>query len=252
MQFNTGVSTSGLMPRIKTAAWPPTRSDHFTLAHNAHSDKAVPTGLIFKRDHSQNLPTTNHQSIFRATKMHLYLSNASPINSIYANADGQALYKVRTPSRLFGRTTAICSIIEGGVPARTEQDIYQNGATQDRFGQLAKFEWKSFRSSKIRFTSRGREVKTRSFFKKQGMGWHGRSRAFVAPDGREYRWRLSANPELHLNDETKAPVARFHSGRSGAFCKPQSACLEILPAGEHIIDTILVTFIYVEKLREDE
>jgi hypothetical protein len=30
------------------------------------------------------------------------------------------------------------------------------------------------------------------------------------------------------------------------------ACLEILPIGEHMIDTILVTFVYIEKKRRDK
>jgi hypothetical protein len=63
-------------------------------------------------------------------------------------------------------------------------------------------------------------------------------------------YRHSRANQLRLNG-TKTVVARYHSGQSIPFRKPRSAYLEILPAGECIVDTILVTFIYIEKLRED-
>lgn len=58
--------------------------------------------------------------------------------------------------------------------------------------------------------------------------------------------------QLRLNSGSKAIVARYHSRRSSPFGKALSAYIEIFPAGEWIVDTILITFIYIEKLREDE
>jgi hypothetical protein len=46
-------------------------------------------------------------------------------------------------------------------------------------------------------------------------------------------------------------VARFHRKSLGIFRKARKASLEIFPTGEHIVDAIMVTFIYVEKLRKD-
>ena len=96
-----------------------------------------------------------------------------------------------------------------------------------------------------------------------------RDRIFTAPDGREYRWvlglaaavraisyltcpivRVLSLHQLYLNDEAETPVARFHTRRLGIFRKARQAFLEIFPAGEHIIDTIVVTFVYIEKVRK--
>jgi len=182
--------------------------------------------------------------------MQLFLSNPSPINCTYTNSEGQALYSVRTPSRIFGRMTAICRV-SNDLCGRDDKYPGYDCSVRDGFKHLANFEWKSFRSSRLRFGER--EFKTRSFFRKEGWGWHGRHRVFAGPDGREYKWKLnSTSPELNVNDGAETPVARYHSGRSGLFSKPQDACLEICPAGEHMVDAILVTFIYIEKLREDE
>jgi hypothetical protein len=91
--------------------------------------------------------------------MRLYLSNASPFNCTYIDAEGQALYSVRTPSKIFRWSTTI-------YPATPDdpQDM------DDRFGPVAHFEWKSFRSSRLHL--KGKKVRTRSFFRKTGWGWH--------------------------------------------------------------------------------
>jgi len=92
-------------------------------------------------------------------------------------------------------------------------------------------------------------------------------RVFTGPDGREYKWLLNAaGPEvnciiyvvlllslrryqLRLNNGSKTVVARYHSD---TFRKSRGAYLDISPAGERIVDMILVTFIYIERLRKDE
>lgn len=57
--------------------------------------------------------------------------------------------------------------------------------------------------------------------------------------------------KLELNDGSKTPVARSHRSDVGIFKKPRQARLEILPDFEHLADIILVTYIYVEKMRKD-
>jgi hypothetical protein len=56
---------------------------------------------------------------------------------------------------------------------------------------------------------------------------------------------------LYLNDAAKTPVALFHPKCFGIIGKKRPAYLEIFPAGEDIMDTILPTFLYVEKMRKD-
>lgn len=96
-------------------------------------------------------------------------------------------------------------------------------------------------------------MSTRSFFKKEGWGWRGSDRVFMAPDGRQYRWKLGTMaPELRAHNHAQTLVARFHPGGKTCFFSSRSPFLEILPAGEHIADAILISFVYIEKLHEDD
>ncbi|KAG7086350.1 hypothetical protein E1B28_002311 [Marasmius oreades] len=124
------------------------------------------------------------------------------------------------------------------------------------FEYLAQIDWRLFSSSKFRLGD-GQEIEAKAFFRKQGWGPYGRHRVFTAKDGREYKWYLRYwHSELALNNEEKTPVAKFNrrSIHKSLFGKPSSgsAYLEIFPAGEHMVDEIFVTFIYIEKLRKEK
>ena len=49
----------------------------------------------------------------------------------------------------------------------------------------------------------------------------------------------------------EARVAVYHRRRLGVVTDARSASLEIFAEGEHMIDLIVVTFLYIEKLRKD-
>ncbi|ESK83750.1 hypothetical protein Moror_2091 [Moniliophthora roreri MCA 2997] len=120
------------------------------------------------------------------------------------------------------------------------------------FEYLAQIDWRFFASSKFRFGNGG-EITAKEFFKKEGWGPYGRHRVFIAKDGREYRWNLGlVRSELFLKDSAKTPVAKFHRKSSRVVGKSRPAYLEIFPAGEHMVDEIFVTFIYIEKLRKEK
>ncbi|KAF9466720.1 hypothetical protein BDZ94DRAFT_1212195, partial [Collybia nuda] len=164
--------------------------------------------------------------------MNLYLSNHSPIHSTFTGNDGQALYKVDTPMKVFGRTSTITRAVseellnlEDGVDMR------------DRFEFLAQIEYKAFASSIIKFEDT--RVETRAYFQKEGWGPYGRPHAFTGPDGKRYKWFMNFfTSELILNDGSKTPVAQFHRRRVGILRKSQPAYLEIFPPGKRIVDTI--------------
>ncbi|RDB19297.1 hypothetical protein Hypma_013597 [Hypsizygus marmoreus] len=145
-----------------------------------------------------------------------------------------------------GRSSGEAEVDEA--EAREEVDM------RDRFALLAQIEHKTVTSSIMRFG--GDEVETKTYFKKKGWGWYGRNRVFTAPDGREYKWLLKMfTSELILYDpheKTKTHVAKFHPRSLGIIRKAHPAYLEIFPAGEHMVETILITFIYIEKLRKDK
>jgi len=99
-----------------------------------------------------------------------------------------------------------------------------------------------------------------------------RHRAFVSPNGREYVWKVDRKDcrvtdclhhalaisnlyisQLFLNDPSETPVAVFHcKQRQGFFTQERPASVEIFRQGERMIDLILITLLYVEKLRQDK
>ena len=92
---------------------------------------------------------------------------------------------------------------------------------------------------------------------------------FVGPDGREYKWLLKMwisevilsrrNGDYFLTYGMTAGRQRRHKDTHGKVSPQKSwdhwgdspSSLEIHPAGECMIDTILVTFVYIEKMRKD-
>ncbi|KAG5642050.1 hypothetical protein DXG03_003749 [Asterophora parasitica] len=174
--------------------------------------------------------------------MHLYLSTRHHLNSIYSNEEGQALYKVETPSGIASRTSSISYVVpnEGG-----------DKSMVDRYAHLAQVDHNAVASSVLRFG--GIQYETKDYFRKEGWGAQGRNRIFTGPDGREYKWVLqSYDCNLFTNDDAKTPIAAYHQKTYGFFSKAHPASLEIFPGGEHMIKEILITFVYIEKIRKDK
>ncbi|KAF9463421.1 hypothetical protein BDZ94DRAFT_610006 [Collybia nuda] len=178
--------------------------------------------------------------------MNLHLSSPSPLNATYSNDAGQVIYKVDTPLKLGREITTIKRVIPNDI-ADSENDEVD---MRDRFGFLGQIEHKAIASSVIKFG--GAEIETKDYFRKEGWGSYGRHRVFTGPDDREYKWILGSwASKLVLNDGKKTPIARFRQKSYGIFGRAHSARLEIEPAGEGIMDTILITFVYIEKTRKD-
>jgi hypothetical protein len=62
---------------------------------------------------------------------------------------------------------------------------------------------------------------------------------------------FSRYKQLCLDDEESTPVAKFRKKTIAIIGDSHPASLEISPAGVDIIDHIIVTLIYIEKLRND-
>ncbi|KAK1229415.1 hypothetical protein PQX77_007535 [Marasmius sp. AFHP31] len=121
-----------------------------------------------------------------------------------------------------------------------------------KFVYLAEIDWRRFTSSKFRFGD-GFEVMAKDFYRKEGWGPYGRHRVFTAKDGREYKWlQHSFHSELITNDGNKTTLAKSARKGFGLIGKAHPGYLEIFPSGEHMVDEIFVTFIYVEKLRKNK
>ncbi|KAG6916955.1 hypothetical protein DXG01_004504 [Tephrocybe rancida] len=166
--------------------------------------------------------------------MRLYINGKTAWNSTFSAENGDAVYVAQSPKRIFGRTTNIDRVAPDlGYPSGSNEACH-----------IAQFAWKTFFSARLRIHNK--EVRTRSFFKKKGWHLHGRDRVFEI-EGCKYRWMLGTGvPELRLHDKCKTLVARYHPRVHG---KP---FLEILPGWKGIADDIVVSFIYIEKLVEDD
>lgn len=60
------------------------------------------------------------------------------------------------------------------------------------------------------------------------------------PDGVRYRWN---GAQLETTDAARTPVAVYHRSRGDA-----AAALEIMPTGEYMADTIVISWVYGETL----
>ncbi|KAG1836859.1 hypothetical protein F4604DRAFT_1660508 [Suillus subluteus] len=172
--------------------------------------------------------------------MQLTLSTEHVRNTIITNEQGQVIYKTETPFQLLGvRTTTIWKV-------KPNDDQHH---MQDRFDVLGEIEWHTFASSKFRCG--GTEVETKEFIPKRGL--LGRQRVFIGADSRPYRWDLKSRVVvLSRDDASRTEVARFHRVTLGIIGRKRETMLEVSPEVAHMMDTIIMTFIYVEKLRKDQ
>jgi hypothetical protein len=58
--------------------------------------------------------------------------------------------------------------------------------------------------------------------------------------------------QLELNDDSKTPVAQGHRSNAGIIGRPRHARLEIYPGFEHLVDIIVITYIYMERRRKED
>jgi len=179
--------------------------------------------------------------------MELVFSHNNPINTVLKTTEGQVLYKIETPGTdvvLPGKLTTIRRIVLNETDSASKVDM------QDTYCELAVIEWHLTESSKLRYN--GKEVDISEFMPAEGsLGLVGRPRVFQAPDGVSYKWSLGMVevPVLTTNDGSNITIAQFHRQHFGIIGKARPAGLEILAGGEHILDLIVITFVYVELLR---
>ncbi|KAH7922929.1 hypothetical protein BV22DRAFT_619039 [Leucogyrophana mollusca] len=171
--------------------------------------------------------------------MRFILSSEHVRNTIITNEQGQVVYKTDTPFELGSRTTTVLKI-------RPNYDVSD---MHDQFAALGVIEWHTFASSVFRFG--GEELKTDEFIPSSGI--RRRTRTFTGPDGCSYKWKLDFKVVvLYLNDDSETEVARYHRRSLGILGPKHDPYLEVFSQGEHILDLLILTFIYVEKLRMDK
>ncbi|KAF7441329.1 hypothetical protein PC9H_001678 [Pleurotus ostreatus] len=183
--------------------------------------------------------------------MQFYITNSIPLNATFTDEDGQATYKTQTPFKFFAdKTTTVSRVLHTNNVA--SDDISRKGGdNQGQLVKLAEIEWKND-VSLSRFKYREKDVVIGEFFYKGKQGWRGKDRVFTSFDGQEYRWRMNATYALlTLQDHHRTQIARYEPEEPQLIGKSKKATLEIYPEGEHMVDTIIVSFVYMEKLRKE-
>ncbi|KAF9644778.1 hypothetical protein BDM02DRAFT_843365 [Thelephora ganbajun] len=133
---------------------------------------------------------------------------------------------------------------------REEADEADGGAELlETSDGIARIYWKWFSPDRIVFQGK---ITTRSEFLPK-CGKMSGSYMFTGPDGIEYRWAMGAMgmnyPKLVTTDEKKTVIAEFH--RAHYFMKRRKARLEVQPAGMHMLDYIVLTFVFAEDKRRE-
>ncbi|KAI6101919.1 hypothetical protein F5141DRAFT_1136393 [Pisolithus sp. B1] len=182
--------------------------------------------------------------------MRLILSSEGVRNTTMTNEDGQVLYKTSTPFRFGARTTTLYKVTV--------------------WRAIGEIEWHSIGPS-CECDSSGQAMMTDTFIPRHGI--RGRKRTFEGPDGLPYRWdmdfkfvRVCTCPkvchdspaltgfctQLSRNDATRQELARFHRQRIGIIGSRREPYLDVDLALKHMLDMVVLSFIYVEKLRMDK
>ncbi|KAH7909214.1 hypothetical protein BJ138DRAFT_256042 [Hygrophoropsis aurantiaca] len=171
--------------------------------------------------------------------MRFILSSEHVRNTTVTNEHGQVVYRTDTPFKIGSRTTTVLKI----------RPNYADADMRDQFAVLGAIQWHYIASSIFRFG--GQEIQANEFIPASGI--LRRTRTFMGPDGRSYKWKLDFKVVvLYLNDGSKTEVARYHRRSLGIIGKKHDPYLEIFSHGEGILDVLILTFIYVEKLRMDK
>jgi len=181
--------------------------------------------------------------------MQFTLSNSVPLNTVFTDEDGLPMYKVQTPFKLLGEKKTTISRMTH-VESIGSSNGKKAGKNGEHYTQLAVIEWKNDVSESL-FKFREKETTVGEYFQAYKQGWRGKDRVFSGPDGQDYRWRMSSsNAELTQQHPERSPMARYEPEQLSVLGKTRKATLEIYPEGEHMVDAIVVSFVYIEKIRK--
>lgn len=171
------------------------------------------------------------------------------MHSIYSDSEGRALYKVQTPFTLAkGRRWDISRVRDAATDSIHQLNSPYTSSSS-AYESLAQIHW---RKDTVTLFFGEQRITADDFFQRGGV--YGRNRTFTGPDGQGYKWILGTiHPQLVRNDEHQTPVAKFHREHHRMpFIKHRLAFLDIYPPGEDIVDFVFITFLYIQKVRQDQ
>ncbi|KAH6907028.1 hypothetical protein BKA70DRAFT_1563387 [Coprinopsis sp. MPI-PUGE-AT-0042] len=177
--------------------------------------------------------------------MLLHVTTGDTQNSTFCTESGQTVYRAVTPFQVIGRTCTIDRVV-------AEPDSPQ-------FSQVGTIEFHNIRPTKITWGQMATD--SREFFRRRSLwsgGWgHLTSdRIFTGPDGVEYRWDVGTSsrmPAMYLNGDFPKIVAKYDRMHLGILHDARPATLMIDDQlGGHMVDLIVITLIYIEKMRKEK
>ncbi|KAG2146829.1 hypothetical protein DEU56DRAFT_157553 [Suillus clintonianus] len=154
-------------------------------------------------------------------------------NTVITNEQGHVLYSTSTSFSFDTRVT----VVKKHVPSEFNIGKVESSEI------LAKIEWHTFSSTVIKYN--GMDLVTSQFIPTKGIT--GRRRVFQGPDGLSYKWKIGPGECVLMLGGTE--VARHHPLKFSFKKTGHEAYLEVFPPVEHMVDLVVLTFIYVEKLR---
>jgi len=204
--------------------------------------------------------------------MDLHLSRNSVVCAVFSavaadsdSTSGHAatpLYHIYTPTLLTRDTTTISRISPSVAHEESHKfnsdnrsDIKERTEYGEGVEEIARIHWKVAGTSRIVYNGQIHEVD--KFLPLRPFPWW--TRSFQGPDGRTYLWHVGQlTTRLTVEDGKNPPteIARFHQALLSSFTgtalptskKPH---LEIKPEGMHMVDLIVITFVFAEARRRD-
>ncbi|KIK93043.1 hypothetical protein PAXRUDRAFT_829396 [Paxillus rubicundulus Ve08.2h10] len=164
--------------------------------------------------------------------MRLTYSTPNYLNTDISNAQGHKLYTVSTP-RSAKQITTITKYRWSG-----------NNSVEETMGVI---EWHKLKKTIIRFN--GKELEADAMLEKRS--WEN-GRYFTGPDKRSYKWKLGATYCWLKAAESDVELARFHQKNLGIRKESHPPYLDVSSKVVHMMDHIIITYLYVEKLRQEQ
>jgi len=163
--------------------------------------------------------------------MNLTIVGNRILNSDFASDDGTILFESKTPWSLTNPIT----VIKRFHPTTFEPEV------------IAEITWgKFFSSTTIKFKD-GQVLKRGEFLKGPGFS---PQRTITASDGRQYVWKAIMNAELfHKRPDGKEERVAYYV--SGSIFKNRMPAIAVEPGWENILDSIMISFIIIEKMKRD-
>ncbi|KAF9228914.1 hypothetical protein BS17DRAFT_805624 [Gyrodon lividus] len=166
--------------------------------------------------------------------MRLTYSTSNYLNTDISDEQGHKLYTISTP--------------HGVNQVTTITKYHWTGQNKNSVPEtMGVIEWHMLKKTLIRFNGRAVEADTMLVKRSWNTG-----RYFIGPDERSYKWKLGATYCWLKPAESDFELARFHKKNLGIMKESHPPYLDVSSRAVHMMDHIVLTYVYAEKLRRDQ